>query len=232
MNMKTEPENSETVLVLDDETSIRRLLSMTLSVVGYSVVEAANGREGMHLVASHRPQVIILDLTLPDEDGMKVLKRLREWYRGAIIILSVRKTEKDIVGALEAGANDYMCKPFLPGELVARIRASLRRINFATENNPVFRLGELFVDLVDRTVKKGDTPIKLTPSEFSLLSMFVRNAGRVLPHKKIMNEIWGEHINDTQSLRVFVAHLRKKIEDDPSKPQLLVSESGIGYRFG
>jgi two-component system KDP operon response regulator KdpE len=224
--------DKQTVLVIEDEAQIRKLLDMTLSLKDYKVVEAADGREGMALAVSHRPALVILDLGLPDMDGMEVLEKLREWYTNPIIILSARKSEKDIVMALEGGASDYVSKPFLPGELIARIRASLRKNDSAPQDDPVFQLGDLTVDMAGHTVTKGDARLEITPTEFSLLALFMKNVGRVLTHRYIMTEIWGEHMNDTQSLRVFVAQLRKKIEENPAKPALLQTESGIGYRFG
>jgi two-component system KDP operon response regulator KdpE len=183
------------------------------------------------MAASHQPLLIILDLGLPDMDGMEVLRKLREWYQKPVIILSARKSEEDIVHALDKGANDYLSKPFRTGELLARIRACLRSMQ-ATDETPLFQVGDLSVDLVDRVARKGDRVLNLTPTEFTLLGLFIKNQGRVLTHQYILQEIWGyNRTDDPQTLRVFVAQLRKKIEDDPSKPTLLITESGIGYRF-
>lgn len=224
--------NTDTILIVDDETQIRRLLEITLSASGYKTIEASTGKEGLLMVASHQPSLIILDLGLPDIDGIDVLKNLREWFHKPIIILSVRNSEEDIVHALDKGANDYLTKPFRTGELLARIRASLRQGQTANDT-PVFQIGDLSVDVANHIAKKKDELLDLTPTEFSLLSLFVKNQGCVLTHQYILKEVWGYgYVEQTQYLRVFVAQLRKKIEDNPTKPTLLVTESGIGYRFG
>ena len=224
--------NTDTILIVDDETQIRRLLKITLSASGYKTIEASTGKEGLLMVASHQPSLIILDLGLPDIDGIDVLKNLREWFHKPIIILSVRNSEEDIVHALDKVANDYLTKPFRTGELLARIRASLRQGQTANDT-PIFQIGDLSVDVANHTAKKKDELLDLTPTEFSLLSLFVKNQGCVLTHQYILKEVWGYgYVEQTQYLRVFVAQLRKKIEDNPTKPTLLVTESGIGYRFG
>ncbi|MBS5797639.1 MAG: response regulator [Dysgonomonas mossii] len=224
--------NTDTILIVDDETQIRRLLEITLSASGYKTIEASTGKEGLLMVASHQPSLIILDLGLPDIDGIDVLKNLREWFYKPIIILSVRNSEEDIVHALDKGANDYLTKPFRTGELLARIRASLRQGQTANDT-PIFQIGDLSVDVANHIAKKKDELLDLTPTEFSLLSLFVKNQGCVLTHQYILKEVWGYgYVEQTQYLRVFVAQLRKKIEDNPTKPALLVTESGIGYRFG
>lgn len=224
--------NTDTILIIDDETQIRRLLEITLSASGYKTIEATTGKEGLLMVASHQPSLIILDLGLPDMDGIDVLKSLREWFYKPIIILSVRNSEEDIVHALDKGANDYLSKPFRTGELLARIRASLRQGQTANDS-PIFQIGDLSVDIANHIAKKKDELLDLTPTEFSLLSLFVKNQGCVLTHQYILKEVWGYgYVEQTQYLRVFVVQLRKKIEDDPTKPTLLVTESGIGYRFG
>lgn len=224
--------NTDTILIIDDETQIRRLLEITLSASEYKTIEATTGKEGLLMAASHQPSLIILDLGLPDMDGIDVLKSLREWFYKPIIILSVRNSEEDIVHALDKGANDYLSKPFRTGELLARIRASLRQGQTANES-PVFQIGDLSVDIANHIAKKNDELLDLTPTEFSLLSLFVKNQGCVLTHQYILKEVWGYgYVEQTQYLRVFVAQLRKKIEDNPTKPTLLVTESGIGYRFG
>jgi len=224
--------NEGNILIVDDEIQIRRLLEITLSASGYKVMEAATGKEGIALAATGQPVLILLDLGLPDADGIEILKTLRSWYRRPVIILSVRNAEEDIVKALEAGANDYLTKPFRTGELLARIRAAIRQSQ-GIGNNPVLEFGTLTIDLASHTVRKNNELIKLTSTEFSLLSLLARNEGRVLTHHYILKEIWGMgYVEQTQYLRVFVAQLRKKIEDDPMKPRLLNTESGIGYRFG
>lgn len=223
---------TDTILVIDDEVQIRTLLSITLSANGYHITEASTGREGLAVAASVLPSCIILDLGLPDTDGHEILKRLRDWYQKPVIILSVRNTEDEIVRALDSGANDYITKPFRSGELLARIRMAIRQ-SHGLETTPVVTFGDLSVDLENHLVRKGGTIIKLTPTEFSLLALFVRYEGRVLTHQYILKEVWGMgYIDQTQYLRVFVAQLRKKIEDNPLRPKLLVTESGIGYRFG
>jgi two-component system KDP operon response regulator KdpE len=221
----------ETILIIDDEVQIRRLLEITLSSNGYKISEAATGKDGLIAAATHHPALIILDLGLPDSDGIEILRKLREWYQKPIIILSVRNSEEDIVHALDNGANDYLTKPFRTGELLARIRVAIRQ-NIANEDNPNLTFGSLSVDLVNHVARNNNEILKLTSTEFALLSLLAKNSGRVLTHQSILKEIWGfGYIGQTQYLRVFVAQLRKKIEDDPSKPKLLITESGIGYRF-
>jgi two-component system, OmpR family, KDP operon response regulator KdpE len=225
------PEN-ETILIVDDEVQIRRLLEITLSANGYKIAEAATGKEGLFKAATHHPVLIILDLGLPDNDGLIVLEKLREWYQKPVIILSVRNSEDDIIRALDNGANDYLTKPFRTGELLARIRVAIRQSN-RTENNPSLTFGTLNIDLANHIVRKNNEIIKLTSTEFSLLALLAKNEGRVLTHQYILKEVWGMgYVEQTQYLRVFMAQLRKKIEDNPAKPQLLNTESGIGYRFG
>lgn len=222
---------SEAILVIDDEVQIRRLLEITLSSNGFKVTEAQTGRDGLIAAATNHPSLIILDLGLPDTDGIYLLKKLREWYQKPVIVLSVRSSEEDIVNALDNGANDYLTKPFRTGELLARIRVALRQ-NIETTDQPDLTFGSLVIDLVNHIVRKNNKILKLTTTEFSLLAFLAKNSGRVLTHQSILKEIWGfGYIGQTQYLRVFVAQLRKKIEDDPSRPQLLITESGIGYRF-
>ncbi len=223
---------NNTILIVDDEIQIRRLLEITLSASGYKTIEATTGKEALQMTASHHPALIILDLGLPDMDGIDVLKNLREWFNKPILILSVRNLEEDIIHSLDKGANDYLTKPFRTGELLARIRASLR-LNQNQEDNPIIEIGDLSINIVNHIVKKKDKILELTPTEFSLLNLFAKNQGCVLTHHYILKEIWGYgYIEQTQYLRVFVAQLRKKVEDDPAKPSLLITESGIGYRFG
>jgi two-component system KDP operon response regulator KdpE len=223
---------AETILIIDDESAIRRLLEITLQANGYTVLEANNGKDGLHIAASHNPQLIILDLGLPDEDGQIILRKLREWYSQPIIILSVRSSENDIIHALDSGANDYLTKPFRTGELSARVRSSLRLTAQGNTNHPLLNFNNLEIDLINHTVKKKGELLKLTSTEFSLLALMAKNAGKVLTHSFILKEIWGYgYLEQTQYLRVFVAQLRKKIEDDPSLPILIITESGIGYRF-
>jgi two-component system, OmpR family, KDP operon response regulator KdpE len=223
---------NEHILIIDDEIQIRRLLEITLSANGYIITEASTGKEGLLLAATGQPVIIILDLGLPDIEGIEILQRLREWYLKPIIILSVRNAEDDIVTALDKGANDYLTKPFRTGELLARIRAAIRQSQ-GLPDNPVLEFGQLSIDLGNHTVRKNNQLVKLTTTEFSLLSLLARNEGRVLTHQYILKEVWGMgYTEQTQYLRVFMAQLRKKIEENPSKPRYLNTESGIGYRFG
>jgi two-component system, OmpR family, KDP operon response regulator KdpE len=221
----------ETILVIDDEVQIRRLLEITLSSNGFKISEAGTGKEGLISAATYNPALIILDLGLPDADGIGILNKLREWYQKPIIILSVRNSEEDIIHALDNGANDYLTKPFRTGELLARIRVALRNKQ-GTEDDPNLTFGTLTIDLANHIARKNGEIVKLTSTEFSLLALLAKNSGRVLTHQSILKEIWGfGYIGQTQYLRVFVAQIRKKIEDDPAKPKLLITESGIGYRF-
>jgi len=223
---------SGTILIIDDEVQIRRLLEITLSANGYKIAEASTGKEGLALAASVNPVLIILDLGLPDMDGLEVIKKLREWFENPVIILSVRNTEEDIIKALDNGANDYLTKPFRTGELLARTRAAIRKGKDSSDS-PSLTFGSLTVDIANHIVRKSNEIIKLTSTEYSLLALLAKNEGRVLTHQYILKEVWGMgYIEQTQYLRVFVAQLRKKIEDDHTKPKLLITESGIGYRFG
>jgi two-component system, OmpR family, KDP operon response regulator KdpE len=221
----------DTILVIDDEVQIRRLLEITLSTNGFKISEASTGKEGMIAAATHNPALIILDLGLPDADGIEILKKIREWYKKPIIILSVRNSEDDIITALDTGANDYLTKPFRTGELLARIRVALR-YSQEKSDEPNLTFDTLTIDLPNHIARKNGEILKLTSTEFSLLALLAKNSGRVMTHQTILKEIWGfGYIGQTQYLRVFVAQLRKKIEDDPAKPRLLITESGIGYRF-
>ena len=221
----------DTILIIDDEVQIRRLLEITLSSHGYKISEAATGKEGLIAAATNHHSLIILDLGLPDIDGIEILKKLREWYFKPVIILSVRSSEEDIVNCLDNGANDYLTKPFRTGELLARIRAALRQ-SHGEEENPVLVFGPLTIDLASHTVSRHSKILKLTSTEFALLALLSKNSGRVMTHQSILREIWGfGYIGQTQYLRVFIAQLRKKIEEDPARPKLLITESGIGYRF-
>ncbi|WP_396188452.1 response regulator [Flavobacterium sp.] len=219
------------ILVIDDEPQIRKLLEITLESNDYKVIHAENAKQGILLAANHSPEVIILDLGLPDKSGHEVLKELRSWYNKSIIILSVLNQEEDIVKALDNGATDYLTKPFRNAELMARIRASIRR-NTSKNNDTLVQFGPLKIDLVAHVVKKNDAVIKLTATEFNLLALFVKNEGRVLTHQFILKEIWGVGSQtETQYLRVFVGTLRKKIENNPNAPDHIITESGVGYRF-
>jgi two-component system KDP operon response regulator KdpE len=222
----------ETILVIDDELQIRRLLEITLSASGYKVLQSSTGKEGLVEAATLHPSLVILDLGLPDAEGVDILKKLREWYSKPVIVLSVRDSEKDIVSALDNGANDYLTKPFRSGELLARIRAALRSVNENPDSNFLV-FDTLSIDLQNHVVRKNNEIVKLTSTEFLLLSLLARNEGRVLTHQYVLKEVWGYgYIEQTQYLRVFIAQLRKKIEDNPARPVFLNTVSGIGYRFG
>lgn len=219
------------ILVIEDEPQIRKLLEITLESNDYKVIHAENAKQGILLAANHSPEVIILDLGLPDKSGHDVLKELRTWFNKSIIILSVLNQEEDIVKALDNGATDYLTKPFRNAELMARIRASMRR-NTTENNETLVQFGSLKIDLVAHVVKKNDNVVKLTATEFNLLALFVKNEGRVLTHQFILKEIWGVGSQtETQYLRVFVGTLRKKIEENPNAPDHIITESGVGYRF-
>ena len=223
--------NSQSILIIDDEAQIRKLLTITLQLDHYEVLESASGAEGIALVSQHTPNLVLLDLGLPDASGHEVLKHLREWYSNPIIIISVQTNEQDIVKALDNGANDYLTKPFRTGELLARIRSALRQAG-SEPNIPILNFQNLTIDSANRLVKKANAVIKLTATEYSLLSLFARNDGKVLTHQYLLKQVWGtSHQNESQYLRVFVAQLRKKIEDDPNRPSYIITESGIGYRF-
>jgi two-component system KDP operon response regulator KdpE len=220
------------ILVIDDEVQIRRLLEITLNINGYTFTEASTAKEGIIKAATQNPALILLDLGLPDEDGLSVLGKLREWYQNPIIILSVRNSEEDIIKALDTGANDYLTKPFRTGELLARIRTTLRLSQDKKSASSLLSFRSLTIDLSGHIVRKNNILLKLTSTEFSLLALMARNSGKVLTHQYLLKEIWGHSYSDqTQYLRVFVAQLRKKIEDDPAHPCLIITESGIGYRF-
>ena len=218
-------------LVIDDEVQIRRLLRVVLDSGGYQVHEAENGQQGLAEAANRKPAVILLDLGLPDMDGLEVLKRLREWSETPVVILSVREDEERKVEALDAGAEDYVTKPFSTPELLARLRAAQRKTRPAEEVS-VFTGAGLTIDLTARVVMRGKQEIKLSATEYALLRLFVRNNGRVLTHRQILREVWGPNAEEhRQYLRVYVTHLRQKIEVEPARPTLIKTESGIGYRF-
>ena len=223
--------NNPEILIIDDEAQIRKLLEITLQSNDYKVNEAATAKEGLITAANHPPDLIILDLGLPDQSGHEVLKKLREWYSKPVIILTVQDNEEDIVKALDNGANDYLVKPFRTGELLARIRSVLRSVN-SEENTQAIDCGDLQIDLSSRVVKKNNEQIKFTATEYSLLSLLAKNEGKVLTHQYLLREVWGPgYVSQSQYLRVFIAQLRKKIENDPNSPEFILTESGVGYRF-
>ena len=210
-----------------------RLLEITLTLNNYKVMLASTSREGISAAATYNPSLILLDLGLPDEDGLQVLNKLREWYTNPIIILSVRSSEDDIIKALDIGANDYLTKPFRTGELLARIRTAIRLFQGSGKSDAQLIFGSVAIDLSGHTARKNGVLLKLTSTEFSLLAILAKNSGRVLTHQYLLKEVWGHgYLDQTQYLRVFVAQLRKKIEEDPSHPSLIITEPGIGYRFG
>src|SRR5512137_136460 len=222
---------SPLALVIDDEAQIRRLLRVTLEANGYRVFDAATGQEGIVQAAQRRPDIVLLDLGLPDLDGVEIVKRLREWSRVPILILSVRDSDEDKVAALDAGADDYVTKPFSTGELLARLRVAQRHAQPAPEVT-VFRAGQLEVDLTARLVKRNGTEVRLTATEYSLLRFFIQHADRVLTHRQILREVWGPNaVEQTHYLRVYMAHLREKLEVNPAEPKLFVTEAGVGYRL-
>ena len=219
------------ILIVDDEPQIRRLLTVTLEANGYQVLPAATGQEGLVLAAQHRPALIILDIGLPDLSGKDVLNRLREWSNVPVVILSVQSDEKGKVAALDAGADDYVTKPFNTEELLARLRVALRHA-VKQEETSVFQVKDLVVDLATRHVTLSGKEIKLTATEYDLLRYLVRHAGKVLTHRQILREVWGPgHDNDTHYLRVYIAHLREKIEKNPEQPELILTELSVGYRL-
>jgi two-component system KDP operon response regulator KdpE len=219
------------ILVIDDEIQMRRLLEITLKSHDYVVKEAATAKEGLIAAANHPPDLIILDIALPDESGHVVLKKLREWYNKSIIMLSVQKNEEDIVKALDNGANDYLVKPFRTAELLARIRSTLRTTS-SEKNNSHLDCGDLQIDLTARMVTRNNEIVKFTSTEYTLFALFALHEGKVLTHQYLLMHVWGPgFINESQYLRVYIAQIRKKIEDNPNKPVYLVTESGVGYRF-
>ena len=223
--------NKAEILIIDDEPQIRKLLEINLESNDYKVWQAENAKEGILMAANHPPELILLDLGLPDKSGHEVLKELRTWYNKSIIILSVINNEKDIVQALDNGATDYLTKPFRNAELLARIRSAIRRNQ--TDNTESKKVcGDLEIDFVSRTVKRNQETLKLTATEYNLLLLFAKNEGRVLTHQYILKEIWGIGAQlETQYLRVFVGTLRKKIEQNQNQPLHIITESGVGYRF-
>jgi two-component system KDP operon response regulator KdpE len=220
-----------TIIVIDDEAQIRKILSITLEAEGFKVIDTSRGKDGIVAVANNRPQLVILDLGLPDEDGFSVLKEIRTWSSVPVIILSVRNSEDDIVRALDLGADDYVTKPFNTSEFLARIRANIRRIH-QPNNETTLINGRLKIDFVKRIIYKNGEELKLTNTEYLLLSLFFKNIDKVLTHNFLLKEIWGPvHTEDSQYLRVFVGQIRKKIEEDPAYPKYIITDSGVGYRM-
>ena len=223
--------NKAEILIIDDEPQIRKMLEITLQTNGYLSKSAVSAKEGLIMAANHPPELILLDLGLPDENGHVVLQKLRLWYTNPVIILSVQKNEVDIIKALDNGANDYLSKPFRTGELLARIRSALRD-SISEEGDTTLNFQDLQIDLSARTVKKNNQLVKLTSTEYNLLAILIKNEGKVLTHQYLLRAIWGPgFINQSQYLRVFIAQIRKKIETDANRPEYLLTESGVGYRF-
>jgi two-component system KDP operon response regulator KdpE len=219
------------VLVVDDELPIRRFLRISLETNNYRVYEAETGAEALAKAAQVRPEVIILDMNLPDLEGTEVLRRLREWTSAPVIILSVRDADRDKVAALDAGADDYLTKPFSTDELLARLRVARRHAQ-PVSAEPILTFGDVQIDLARRIVTRCEKPVKLTRTEYALLRLLVQHAGRVLTHRQILTEIWGpQHVGETHYLRVYFAQLRQKLEANPARPRLIITEPGVGYRL-
>ncbi|MBV9754026.1 MAG: response regulator [Hyphomicrobiales bacterium] len=223
---------STVVLVVDDEPQIQRFLKPSLEAAGYQAVMTATGTDALKLIATRAPDVVVLDLGLPDMDGKDIIRGVREWSQVPIIVLSARDREGEKIAALDLGADDYVSKPFGIGELLARIRTLLRHRSREEGETTVFESGGLAIDTLAHTVTRDGESLRLTPKEYDVLQLLVRNAGRVLTHRQILQAVWGPaNVEDTQYLRVFVGRLRQKIEADPAEPQLIVTEPGVGYRF-
>ena len=220
------------ILVVDDEAAIRKFLRVSLQNQGYQIEEAVSGKEALTQAIAFRPELVILDLGLPDQDGLSVLKSLREWSKVPVIVLTVRDSEQDKVQLLDAGAEDYLTKPFSVPELLARMRVVERHSLPLDSKSPLLEFGPLEIDLAGRTVKVNGGLIRLTATEYSILRLLVENAGKVVTHRQILKQIWGPNaVEHTQYLRVYVGHLRKKLEADPEAPSLIITEPGVGYRF-
>jgi two-component system KDP operon response regulator KdpE len=227
-------EEKELILLIEDEPQMRRFLRITLQSQGYRLVESETGSDGLLQAASRNPDVVLLDLGLPDMDGLAVTERLREWAQMPIIIISAREQEQDKVKALDAGADDYLTKPFSAGELMARIRVALRHAvrQRTGKSEPVFAVRNLRVDLAQRQVFLGDQEVHLTPIEYKLLTVMIRHAGKVITHRQLLLEVWGPaHTEEVQYLRVYMTQLRHKLETDPARPKFFLNEPGVGYRF-
>ncbi len=226
------PENPVKILVVDDEAQIRRALGSILSTRGYQVTFAADGSEGLDLAIDQNPDLVILDLAMPGLGGLEVCRELRTWYTAPILVLSVRGSEADKIAALDMGADDYVTKPFSAGELLARVRALLRRASGQAASRPLITAGDLEIDIAQRRVKRGEREIELTRTEFDILAYLAQNADCVVTSRMILEKVWGpEYGEDTQTLRVHISHLRKKIEPHPSVPHHILTEPGVGFRF-
>jgi two-component system KDP operon response regulator KdpE len=225
-------ESAPKVLIVEDESQIRRFVRAALESDGWTVFEAGAGREGLVEAGARKPELVILDLGLPDMDGIDFIRDLRGWSATPVLILSARSTEPDKVAALDAGADDYLTKPFGVAELLARVRALRRRQALGGESSPVAAFGDVEVDLARRTVARAGRPVHLTPIEYRLLALLIANTGKVLTHRHLLREVWGPgYVESNHYLRVYVGHLRQKLEDDPARPRFLLTETGVGYRF-
>jgi len=224
-------EKGARILIIDDEPQIRRLLKVSLTAHGYEIDEAKTGQEGINRAAIFTPDLILLDLGLPDIDGKAVVAAIREWSKVPILILTARDQESEKIEALDVGADDYVTKPFSMGELLARLRVALRHA-VTTEQSPIVNCGDLVVDLVGRHVMKNDKEIKLTPTEYEILKVLAQNIGKVLTHKYLLKSVWGNAYNeDTHYIRVYIGQLRRKVEENPAQPKYIITESGVGYRL-
>lgn len=225
-------EKRNTILVVDDETQIRKMLNIFLDASDFKIEESESGRQAVRMTVSIKPDLILLDLGLPDMDGKDVIKEIRQWSQVPIVVLSVRAVDDEVVAALDAGADDYIVKPFNAGVLIARIKANLRKALVREAGEPELNNGSVRMDLIRHEVFRDGTKIMLTPKEYELLRFFMINRGRMLTHRQILNEVWGPaHSDDTQYLRVYVGQVREKLEDDVSNPRLIVTEPGVGYRM-
>jgi two-component system KDP operon response regulator KdpE len=226
-------EPTVTIVLIEDEKQIRRFVRASLESHGMSVFDAETGQQGLIEAATRKPDLVIVDLGLPDTDGLDVIRELRGWTDLPVIVLSARSQEAEKVAALDAGADDYLTKPFGVSELLARIRAHLRRRNGAgSADSPPVRFGDIAIDLAARQVMRGGEPVHLTPLEYRLLTELVRHAGRVLTHRQLLRDVWGpSHVESSHYLRIYMGHLRQKLERDPAQPEHIVTETGVGYRL-
>jgi two-component system KDP operon response regulator KdpE len=224
--------NGARILIIDDEPQIRKLLKVTLQVHNFEINESSSGEDGVYQASIVHPDLIVLDLGLPDISGMEVLRRIREWSRIPIIVLTAKDREEDKITALDSGADDYVTKPFSMGELVARIRVALRHVA-KSANEPILQFGNLVIDLAQRLVELDGNRLKLTPTEYELLKILASNAGKVITQRQLLQQVWGGHHHESDShyLRIYIGHLRKKLEEDPTRPKFIETEPGIGYRF-
>lgn len=220
------------ILIIEDEPQIRKLLRISLQAHQFEIFEASSGTDGLYQATVIRPDLIVLDLGLPDMDGLEVLRGIREWSRTPVIVLTAKEREEDKISALDSGADDYVTKPFGMGELMARMRVALRHVA-RTADEPVLQFGRLVIDLSQRTALLDGARIRLTPTEYDLLKLLAVHAGKVMTHRQLLQEVWGSHHYGTDShyLRIYIGHLRKKLEEDPTRPVFIMTEPGIGYRF-